>query len=105
MPWGTIWTDVPPSYPAPDKGTRDPADTSASAVWTRGGRRQAVVDDMRSRLEAAGWSLGAVATGEHDSTLIDASKGPPECRTRVVVEVFDIGIRISALVAAACPWE
>jgi len=103
--WGEIWNDVPASYPVPDDARREEPGSPASAAWMRGGRYRAIADGMLEKLKAAGWTIEAVGEGEQTSVVIDATKGSPDCRTRVTVEAFDIGVRITALYGAACPWE
>jgi hypothetical protein len=105
IPWGEIWTDVPTSYPTPEVGTREKPGSTASAAWMRGGRYKAIADQMAQALGAAGWSIGAIGEGQHGSVVVNATKGSTDCRTQVTVEPLDIGVRITVLLAAACPWE
>jgi hypothetical protein len=103
--WGEIWNDVPPSYPVPDVGSRETPTEPASAVWMRGGRYKAIADQLAEGLRTGGWSIEGIGEGDHGSIVISATRGAPECRTQVRVEPFDIGVRITVLLAAACPWE
>jgi hypothetical protein len=96
---------VPPSYPVPQVGTREKPGSTASAAWMRGGRYKAIADQMSQALGAAGWSVEGIGESDHGGVVISATKGSVGCRTQVTVEPFDVGVRITVLLAAACPWQ
>ncbi len=105
--WGTIWDDLPPSFPRYPRS--EPADTgagAASATLTIPTTVKAAADWYRQALEAAGYDTEAVEGPLEDGGLVIESVGTvPDCRAQTSIVPEANQVIATILVAAACPFR
>lgn len=105
--WGRIWDAVPASFPLPAGASPVSADRPASGAWSlSSGDPATVTSDLKSALEAAGYSTAGVdGPLEDGSRIIDSVGKPGTCHVQTRVAPLGSTISITVLFGAACPFR
>ena len=105
--WGRIWDAVPASFPLPAGASPVAADRPASGAWSlSSGDAATVTNDLKSALEAAGYSTAGVdGPLEDGSRIIDSVGKPGTCHVQTRVTPLGTTITITVLFGAACPFR
>ena len=105
--WGRIWDAVPASFPLPAGASPVQPDRAASGAWSlSSGDAATVTSDLRSALEAAGYSTAGVSGPLEDgSRIIDSVGQPSTCHVQTRVTPLGTTITITVLFGAACPFR
>jgi hypothetical protein len=105
--WGKIWDRVPSSFPLPSDAEpaqpADPVEGPSSGVFTTSLGVDEAAQRIEAALTAAGWSLGAMTSGEDGSRDISAVGASPGCRSRVIVRPLGSVHFVTVYYGAGCP--
>ena len=105
--WGKIWDQVPSSFPLPSDAEpaqpADPVESPSSGVFTTSLGVDKAAQGIEAGLTAAGWSLGAMTSGEDGSRDISAVGVSPGCRSRVIVRPLGSVHFVTVYYGAGCP--
>ena len=105
--WGKIWDQVPSSFPLPSDAEpaqpADPVEGPSSGVFTTSFGVNEAAQSIEAGLTAAGWSLGAMTSGEDGSRDISAVGVSPGCRSRVIVRPLGSVHFVTVYYGAGCP--
>jgi len=105
--WGKIWDQVPSSFPLPSDAEpaqpADPVEGPSSGVFTTSLGVDKAAQGIEAGLTAAGWSLGAMTSGEDGSRDISAVGVSPGCRSRVIVRPLGSVHFVTVYYGAGCP--
>ena len=105
--WGKIWDQVPASFPLPSDAEpaqpADPVEGPSSGVFTTSLGVDKAAQGIEAGLTAAGWSLGAMTSGEDGSRDISAVGVSPGCRSRVIVRPLGSVHFVTVYYGAGCP--
>jgi len=105
--WGKIWDQVPSSFPLPSDAEpaqpADPVEGPSSGVFTTSLGVDEAAQGIEAGLTAAGWSLGAMTSGEDGSRDISAVGASPGCRSRVIVRPLGSVHFVTVYYGAGCP--
>jgi hypothetical protein len=105
--WGKIWVQVPSSFPLPSDAEpaqpADPVEGPSSGVFTTSLGVDKAAQGIEAGLTAAGWSLGAMTSGEDGSRDISAVGASPGCRSRVIVRPLGSVHFVTVYYGAGCP--
>jgi hypothetical protein len=105
--WGKIWDQVPSSFPLPSDAEpaqpADPVEGPSSGVFTTSLSVDKAAQGIEAGLTAAGWSLGAMTSGEDGSRDISAVGASPGCRSRVIVRPLGSVHFVTVYYGAGCP--
>ena len=105
--WGKIWDRVPSSFPLPSDAEpaqpADPVEGPSSGVFTTSFGVDEAAHGIEAGLTAAGWSLGAMTSGEDGSRDISAVGVSPGCRSRVIVRPLGSVHFVTVYYGAGCP--
>jgi len=105
--WGKIWDQVPSSFPLPSDAEpaqpADPVEGPSSGVFTTSLGVDKAAQGIEAGLTTAGWSLGAMTSGEDGSRDISAVGVSPGCRSRVIVRPLGSVHFVTVYYGAGCP--
>ena len=105
--WGRIWDAVPASFPLPVGASPVTADRPASGAWSlASGDAATVTNDLKTALEAAGYTTAGVdGPLEDGSRIIDSVGKSAACHVQTRVTPLGTTISITVLFGAACPFR
>ena len=105
---GPIWEALPPSWPPLPGQTESEVGTDASAMLRVKGQPVALAGQLRTALQARGWTVDVGSPLEDGSVVVDATHAPAGCRLEAQFHPDQIGSNDGGLVVyygAACPFD
>ena len=105
---GPIWEALPPSWPALPGQSESEVGTDASSMLRVNGQPVALAGQLRTALQARGWTVDVGSPLEDGSVVVDATHEPAGCRLEAQFHPDQVGSNDGGLVVyygAACPFD